>query len=217
MSFLSRLFGAKDESAKSKGKLQQRLERMEAEAAKAAPAFVGSTHNRAGDMALRAGDDERAVAYYGRAIDAFLEDGQREAARGVANKIIRVRPKAVRTLCTLTWLDLASKHTATALLHLRDYVSAAKDVDESALAADQLHSMARTVKDAEFLGAVADALDGLDFSHRAAEVREWARADGSPEALTDAKALASACLGAAMRSSERGKSDAKKNKGTASE
>jgi len=217
MSFLSRLFGAKDESAKSEGKLQQRLERMEAEAANAAPAFVGSTHNRAGDMALRAGDDERAVAYYGRAIDAFLEDGQREAARGVANKIIRVRPKAVRTLCTLTWLDLASKHTATALLHLRDYVSAAKDVDESALAADQLHSMARTVKDAEFLGAVADALDGLDFSHRAAEVREWARAEGSPEALTDPEALASACLGAAMRSSERGTSDGKKKKGKPSE
>jgi hypothetical protein len=210
MSFLSRLFGAKDESPKSEGKLQQRLERMEAEAANATPAFVGSTFNRAGDMALRGGDPERAVAYYGRAIDAFLEDGQREAARGVANKIIRVRPNAVRTLCTLTWLDLASKHTATALLHLRDYVVAAKTANATSLAADQLHAMARIVSDVEFLGAVADALDGLDFAHRAAEVREWAAAGGSPEAVTEADALASACLKAAMHSNERTKAEGKR-------
>ncbi|MDG2282176.1 MAG: hypothetical protein P8L45_03605 [Longimicrobiales bacterium] len=33
----------------------------------------------------------------GRAIDAFLEDRQREPARGVANKTIRVRPSAIRS------------------------------------------------------------------------------------------------------------------------
>jgi tetratricopeptide (TPR) repeat protein len=207
MSFLNRLFGAKDEPAKSEGKLQQRLERMEAEAANAAPAYVGSTYNRMGDLALRAGDPERAAGYYGRAIDAFLEDGQREAARGVANKIIRVRPGAVRTLCTLTWLDLASRHMATALLHLRDYVAAAKDVDEYALAANQVYAMARIVADPEFLDAAADALDGLDFSHRAEEVREWAGQDGSSDALRDSEELAAACVSAAVRTNERSKSD----------
>src|SRR5690606_27875713 len=120
MSFLSRLFGSKDQPQKADARLTQRLERLEAEAEHALPGYVGSTYNRAGDIALRAGDSERAVSYYGRAIDAFLEDVQPEAARGVANKIIRVRPAAVRTLCTLTWLDLAARHTATALLHLRD-------------------------------------------------------------------------------------------------
>ncbi len=207
MSFLNRLFGAKDEPAKSEGKLLQRLERMEAEAANAAGAYVGSTYNRAGDLALRAGDPERAAGYYGRAIDAFLEDGQREAARGVANKIIRVRPGAVRTLCTLTWLDLASRHMATALLHLRDYVAAAKDVDEYALAANQVYAMARIVADPEFLDAAADALDGLDFSHRAAEVREWAAQGAAPDALQDSEELAVACVSAAVRTNERGKSD----------
>ena len=58
--------------------------------------------NRAGDLCLRAGDRVRALRYYGRAIDALLGDGQPEAARGVANKIIRVHPDAIRTLCTLT-------------------------------------------------------------------------------------------------------------------
>ena len=147
---------------------------------------------------------DMALSYYGRAIDAFLEDGQREAARGVANKIIRVRPTAVRTLCTLTWLDLAAKHSATGLLHLRDYVTAAKDVDERALAANQIHEMARIVPDSEFLGAAADALDNLDFSDRADEVREWASGDGSPDTLRDADELGSACLRGAVNSNDRG-------------
>ncbi|MEE2900180.1 MAG: hypothetical protein VX815_17095, partial [Gemmatimonadota bacterium] len=62
-----------------------------------------------GDFALGAGDRARALKYYGHAIDAFLEDDQREAARGVANKLIRVHPEVVRTLCTLTWLDLGAR------------------------------------------------------------------------------------------------------------
>jgi tetratricopeptide (TPR) repeat protein len=203
MSFLSRMFGGREE--RPEGWLTQRLERLEAEAESAAPAYVGSVYNRAGDLALRADDLERAVSYYGRAVDAFLEDGQREAARGVANKIFRVRPGSVRTLCTLTWLDLASRHTATALLHLRDYVAAAKDVDEYALAANQIFAMARIVPDTEFLEAAADALDGLDFGHRAEEVREWASQEGSPDAVRDHEELAAACLSAAVRSNERQK------------
>lgn len=212
MSFLNRLFGSKSESAKSEAKLLQRLRRMEVEAANAAPAYVGSTYNRAGDLALRAGDLKRAIGYYGRAIDAFLEDEQREAARGVANKIIRVSPGSVRTLCTLTWLDLASRHTATALLHLRDYVAAVKSAEERALAANQIFAMARVVPDAEFLGAAADALDGLDLAPRADEVREWASQDGSPDALREPEALSAACLSAAVRTNERGKADPRAGK-----
>jgi hypothetical protein len=207
MSFLSRLFGSKDESAQPKGKLTQRLERMEEEAQNAAPGYVGSSYNRAGDIALREGDPERAVGYYGRAIDAFLEDEQPEAARGVANKIIRVRPHAVRTLCTLMWLDLAAKHSATALLHLRDYVEAAKEAKQYALAAGQIYEMARLVPDPEILGAVADALDGLDFAKRADEVREWENQKGSPDVVNDGNALALACIKAAARSNERLKAE----------
>lgn len=211
MSFLNRLFGGKDAPQDPGGGLSKRLARLEAEAESAAPAYVGSSYNRAGDLALRSGDLDRAVGFYGRAVDAFLEDGQREAARGVANKIIRVRPASVRTLCTLTWLDLASRHTATALLHLRDYVKAAGEVKENALAANQIFAMARIVADREFLDAAADALDGLDFAHRAEEVREWATAGGSPDALRDSESLATACQSAAVRTNERGK-DAKKKR-----
>jgi tetratricopeptide (TPR) repeat protein len=202
MSFLSRLFGPKKEEAPTPavGGLTQRLERLEKEAENAAPAYVGTSFNRAGDLALKEGDSDRAMTYYGRAIDAFLEDEQPEAARGVANKIIRLRPHAVRTLCTLMWLDLAARHTATALLHLRDYAASAKKANQNALAGSQIYDMALLVADAEVLGAIADALDSLDFSEKAAQVREWENVGGSPSALKDQDELATACMKAASRS-----------------
>ena len=200
-SFLSRIFGS-GSSSEGRGDVDARLARLEEQAERADPAYVGTAYNRAGDLALREGRPEQAVSYYGRAIDAFLRDAQREAARGVANKIIRVRPTAVRTLCTLTWLDLAAGHEATALLHLRDYVDAAREAGEGIRAASQVYEMARISPFEEFVGAVADALDSLDYSARAKRVREWA-AEGSPDAIDDDEALAQACLEGAVNSSDR--------------
>lgn len=202
MSFLSRLFGSAGSSSDAPKDAETELQRLEADAENAEPAYVGTAFNKAGDLALRSEQPDRAVGYYGRAIDAFLEDAQREAARGVANKIIRVRPSAVRTLCTLAWLDLAAGHQATALLHLRDYVASAKQAAQNSRAATQIYAMARLSPDREFVEAVADALDSLDFSRRAEEVRGWS-GDGSPDAIEDPDELADACLVAAVRSNDR--------------
>lgn len=155
--------------------------------------------NKAGDFALRGGDAARALAYYGRAIDAFLEDEQREAARGVANKLIRVHPEAVRTLCTLLWLDLGARHMATALLHLRDCIEAAIRVEMQDLAGEQLFEMARISPQREFLEAVADGLDALDRADQAREVRGWTASDGSPDVIEAPDVLATACPQAATR------------------
>ncbi|NNL30012.1 MAG: hypothetical protein HKO77_03270 [Gemmatimonadetes bacterium] len=201
MSILSRFFGSSSTGRSSKD-VDAQLQRLEQEAEEAAPGYVGSAYNRAGDVALKEGRPEAAVDYYGRAIDAFLEDAQREAARGVANKILRVRPRALRTLCTLTWLDLAAKHEATALLHLRDYVEKASERNEQARAATQVYQMARICPLEEFVGAVADSLDGLDYPNRAQEVRSWAAA-GSPDMIADSDDLADACLQAALQSNEQ--------------
>jgi len=201
LSKLSRLIGSLSSSA-GRGDIEGQLARFEVEAENATAGYVGSSYNKAGDLALREGQSDRAVAYYGRAIDAFLEDAQREAARGVANKIIRVRPSAVRTLCTLTWLDLAAQHEATALLHLRDYMNAAREADQHSRAATQIYEMASIAPESEFVEAVADALDGLDFSNRAREVRGWA-GNGSPKVISNPRELAEACLLAAVRSNDR--------------
>jgi hypothetical protein len=200
MSLLSRLFGSRrpDDAPVD---VEAQLEALEKEARNALPGYVGSAYNRAGDLALRHGLEGRALGYYGRAIDAFLEDAQREAARGVANKIIRVRPGAVRTLCTLTWLDLAARHQAMALLHLRDYAEAAREAEEQDRTATQIWRMARLSGDAQFLDAAADALDGLDFANRAEEVRGW-KHGGGPDQAHDEGALANACVEAAVQSND---------------
>jgi len=185
------------------GDLETMLERLERESDTAGPGFQWGPLNRAGDLCLRAGDHGRALEYYGRTIDTLLADEQREAARGVANKIIRVHPGALRTLCTLTWLDLAARHMAPALLHLRDYVDGAKDEGQEAITSEQIFEMARVSPESEFLGAAADALDRLDYPEKAGIVREWLRAGGSPEALRDPEELAHACLEAAIGSNQR--------------
>ena len=187
----------------SEPRLDERLAVLERESERADPGFQWGPLNRAGDLCLRAGDKERALRYYGRTIDTLLRDGQREAARGVANKIIRVHPEAVRTLCTLTWLDLAAGHMATALLHLRDYMRATVENGDPAIAMNQVMEMARIFPDAEFLGSVADALDGLNASEKAGVVREWQRAGGSPDALHDAGERSEACLQRAIESNTR--------------
>ena len=57
------------------------------------------------------------------------------------NKLIRVHPGAVRTLCTLLWLDLGARHMATALMHLRDYIEAAIRVELQALTRDDFRAI----------------------------------------------------------------------------
>ena len=180
------------------GDWRQEVEALEREAERGSGAFQGTPLNRAGDVCLRAGERDLALSYYGRAIDALLEDGQREAARGVANKIIRVHPEAIRTLCTLTWLDLAARHMATALLHLRDYVEAARKGGQEFITAEQVFMMAHVAPQEEFLAAAADALDTLGYADRAAKVRRWVQSGGSPDRITDPKELATRCLNAAV-------------------
>lgn len=209
MSTFSRWFRSKPVSESGSGidDLEKRLEQLERESDTADAGFQWGPLNRAGDLCLRSGDRGRALTYYGRTIDTLLADEQREAARGVANKIIRIHPGAVRTLCTLTWLDLAARHMATALLHLRDYVESARRAGREGITADQVLEMARTIPDDEFLGAAADALDQLDFPDKAGVVREWLRAGGSPDALTDQDDLAAHCLAAAIGSNARRSED----------
>ncbi len=207
MAPISDWFKKKPEPSSPRGPAgwRREVDALELEAERASRAFQGTPLNRAGDVCLRAGDRDLALSYYGRAIDALLEDGQREAARGVANKIIRVHPEAIRTLCTLTWLDLAARHMATALLHLRDYVKAARRGGQEFITAEQVFLMAYVAPQEEFLAAAADALDTLGFSDRAAKVREWVTSGGSPDKITDSEKLATHCLNAAVGANLKGR------------
>ena len=154
---------------------------LEAKAESAASGFRWVPLNRAGDLCYRADERGRALTYYGRAIDAMLEDGQPEPARGLATKIVRIHPAAVRTLCTLTWLDLASHHMASVVVHLNEYVTSARAAGRQDLAGEQIFLMASVVADAEFRCAAIDALDAVECRDEAAQVRDWVLAGRAPQ------------------------------------
>ena len=149
----------------------------------------------------------RALRYFGEAIDTLLMDEQPEPARGVAKKIIRVHPEAVRTLCTLTWLDLAARQTAAGILDLRKYVEAAKRGGREDLAAEQILEMARNCRDEDFLGEAAKALEDLGDAKNARQVRAWVKNGGSKEAPEDPQELSTACFRAAMGSNAQRKAE----------
>ena len=173
---------------------------LAAEVEDAPPGARWAVFNRMGDAYLRADDRPRALRYFGQAIDALLEDDQPEPARAVAKKVIRLHPEAIRTLCTLTWLDLASMKAPAAVASLQKYVAAAKAGDRERMACGQILEMARLVSDSGFLGEAAKALDDLGCTTDSAQAREWAGKGGSPFAPKDQKALYVLCLKAASGS-----------------
>lgn len=178
--------------------LDRKLRSLEAEAREADPGFRGIPMNRAADLCLRAGDEERALTYLGRAIDAYLEEEQPEAARAVAKRLIRLHPRAVRTLCTITWLDLASGYLGDALLHLGEYVEAARRSGQEELCRAQIAEMARTIGDEQFRRTAAEGLGDLGFPEEAATIRGWVEGPDGPEGVEASDELRTLCFRAAV-------------------
>ncbi len=184
------------------GGLEKRLKDFETQAKKASPGTRWVLFNRAGDASLKAGDRLGALRYFGRAIDTLLEDDQPEPARAVAKKVVRLHPEAIRTFCTLTWLDLASRKIDLALESLGEYVKVAKAGQREKLACEHIREMARLVSDEQFLDGVAIALEELERPADADMVRGWREVGGSPGAPKDPEELYRLCLKAAIGSNE---------------
>jgi hypothetical protein len=172
---------APDPVSEAAAALPERLKVLEREAEMARLGFRGTPLNRAGDLCMQAKDTDQALKYYGRAIDAYLNDGHPELARGVAQKLIRVYPNAVRTYCTLTWLDLGLGYLADARTHVGGYVAAARRAGRESQAIPQVKDMAGTVTDAGFREAAATALEDLGDKDAAEQIR-----GGLPKRETEA-------------------------------
>ena len=182
------------------GASDRELNDLASEAERASPGARWAVFNRLGDAYLKADDRTRALRYFGKSIDSLLEDDQPEPARAVAKKVIRLHPEAIRTLCTLTWLDLASMKLPEAKMSLATYVKAAKEGNREHLACSQVLEMARLIPNADFLREASKALDLLGCSSDSARVKVWAT-EGNPEsAPVDKKRLHLLCLKAAIGS-----------------
>jgi tetratricopeptide (TPR) repeat protein len=190
-------------AASAGGGLEKKLSDLETQAKQASPGTRWVLFNRAGDASLKAGDRLRALQYFGRAIDTLLEDDQPEPARAVAKKVIRLHPEAIRTLCTLTWLDLASRKVDLAIESLSEYVKVAKEGQREKMACGHVREMARLVNDEQFLQKAAAALEEMSCPADADMARGWLEAGGSPDAPEKPEDLYRLCMKAAIGSNEK--------------
>jgi hypothetical protein len=157
--------------------LEERLQALEAEAARAGPGAAAHVHSRAGDLCLGQGDRERALVYYGRAIDASLHARRYNAAAGLCRKLLRVAPGTVRTRCTLAWLALGRGDVEETRREVDAYIQAAGP-GRRAIVAAHLARMGRITPAPAIRDLIAARLTALGE----AGLAEALRAELAPEA-----------------------------------
>ena len=112
--------------------------------------------NLAGDMCFDAGARERALGYYGRAIDVLLEANQIEAAVSVCRKIVRLTPEVVRARCTLAWMALGQGLIQEARQRIADYARSASNAGQAQAASRHLRWMTGIAANQEILKSLAE-------------------------------------------------------------
>lgn len=166
--------------------LEQELRTLEAEAQRAGPGEAARVYDRAGDLCLGAGSRDRALDYYGRAIDAALVARRYNAAAGLCRKLLRVAPGTVRTRCTLAWLALGRGNVGETTREIDAYTDAAARAGRTAFASAHLRMMAQITPVPALRRHIADRLERLGLSDFAAPLREGLTADDGVPVLTAA-------------------------------
>ena len=151
-------------------KLEKELETRENQAAKASPGYETQFLNRAGNLCVEAGQAPRALAYYGRAIDAYLESGRFSAAEVLCRKLLQISPRAVRARCTLAWLALGKGFKENTRQEIKQYVDAAERAGQQRFAAKQLLMMAEASVNVDLRQEIADHLLRLEAAEEADHV-----------------------------------------------
>ena len=141
--------------------LDAEVRALEAKAERSAIAYRGRYFNRAGDLCAAAGEVDRALRLWGRAIDAYLQVARRRAAAATCRKAMNRVPGVVRARCTLAILCVGEGDTEAALRHVDDYVRAAQRADRCELAIRQLRLMARATEDPAIRRRIRELLDEL--------------------------------------------------------
>lgn len=154
---MASLFRGRSSPAPSQ-RLEQELKALERQAVTASPGYETQFLNRAGNLCVEAGEPMRALSYYGRAIDAYLESGRFSAAEVLCQKLLRISPDAVRARCTLAWLAIGKGYRSTVEQELADYVGAARKAGTEGLAAKQLRMMAEAATGDELREVIAEHL-----------------------------------------------------------
>lgn len=123
-----------------------------------------------GDLCLDAGQQKRALEYFGRGIDAHLDVDHPGAAAVLCRKVIALVPSVVRTRCTLAFLSLEQGRVADAEREIADYLQSARAAGMAELAAVQLRLMANVTDDHEIRRVLARHLAELGDIHGSNEI-----------------------------------------------
>jgi hypothetical protein len=118
--------------------LEAGLTAIEASLENAAPRTRAILLKRAGDLCASMGEGRRALVWYGRAVDQYLELRDTAAAGLICRMILYVHPEAVRARCTLCWIDIAAGRHEQAATRIWEYAEAAGKAGQQQLAAQQL-------------------------------------------------------------------------------
>ncbi|HEY8509239.1 MAG TPA: hypothetical protein VIL32_12820 [Steroidobacteraceae bacterium] len=155
----------------SQSSLNAMLRSMEARAKSAEyPDQKARILNLAGDLCFDAGERERALHYYGRAIDLHISHDQFSAAVAICQKIVRLTPEVVRARCTLAWMAIARGLIQEAQTRIAEYKQAAEQKGQTRMARAHLLMMAEVIENRDLLLTIAEALIELGDAENADRV-----------------------------------------------
>jgi tetratricopeptide (TPR) repeat protein len=157
-------------SSGSANRLEKELSSLEEQVQSASPGYETQFLNRAGNLCVEAGEASRALGYYGRAIDAYLESGRFNAAEVLCRKVLQISPQAVRARCTLAWLALGKGVADSTRTAIADYVAAAEEAGQESFAAKQLVMMAEATTDEGLREEIAEYLLQLESTENSDHV-----------------------------------------------
>jgi hypothetical protein len=167
---MSQLFRSNRSDPARHAGLDRELQSLEKQATTASPGYETQYLNRAGNLCVEASQPQRALGYFGRAIDAYLESGRFSAAEVLCNRVIKIAPEAVRARCTLAWLSIGRGYHGGPNRELDDYVRAARRTGMGSLAAKQLCMMAEAATSTELRERIAEHLLDLGETEEADRV-----------------------------------------------
>jgi tetratricopeptide (TPR) repeat protein len=160
-----------DKPGISQSSLNAMLRSMEARAKAAEyPDQKARILNLAGDLCFDSGERERALGFYGRAIDLHVTHEQYSAAVAICQKIVRLTPEVVRARCTLAWMAIARGMIQEAQARIAEYKEAAESRGQTRAARAHLLMMAEVIDDRDLLVTIAESLIELGDAQNADRV-----------------------------------------------
>ena len=121
---------------------EPQLARLEERAARASNGYESQHLLAAADLCARSGDAQRALRYYGRVMDGYLESGRLVAAEALCRRMLSAAPGTVRVRGTRMWLIAARGSVRELREAVAEYVRAGSAAAREDLVAHQLGLLA---------------------------------------------------------------------------